>query len=345
VFSNSAHPNVELHECAARDGIDSYLVPCNGRIDRRPIAHIRELAAQTGADVIHAHGYKADVYAYLALRASNLPLVSTCHNWLDNDPAVLLYGVADRFVLKRYARVVAVSRSVKQTLLQAGVREDNVRTIRNGIDLAPFDCVCPAVKSDAPIVGLVGRLSEEKGVDIFLRAAAQVLSDLPETKFLIAGDGPERTALESLIDGLKIRKSVSLLGQRNDMPAIYASLDVLVSASRKEGLPITLLEGMASRLAIVATPVGEVPSLIQNGQTGLLAPAEDPQSLAAAIVRLLRDPEQRRRLGAAARQLVEGEYSAQRMAADYLGVYEEAIEAAPARHRRPSSAASGEQTR
>ena len=109
VFSNSSAPNHQLHERAVKEGIESHLIPCNGQVDRTTIANIREMAVRTGADVVHAHGYKADIYVYLALRASGIPFVSTCHTWYDNDVSVFLYGVADRFVLRKYARVVAVS--------------------------------------------------------------------------------------------------------------------------------------------------------------------------------------------------------------------------------------------
>jgi glycosyltransferase involved in cell wall biosynthesis len=128
------------------------------------------------------------------------------------------------------------------------------------------------------------------------------------------------------------------------MPALYASLDIMVSASRREGLPIAILEGMASRLPLVATAVGAVPTVIQDGSTGVLVPAEDPESLATAIVELLRDPAKRERLGSVARQLVEDEFSAERMTADYLRVYEDAIAAtANGRERRDglSAAARG----
>jgi glycosyltransferase involved in cell wall biosynthesis len=99
----------------------------------------------------------------------------------------------------------------------------------------------------------------------------------------------------------------------------------MVSASRREGLPIALLEGMASRLPLVATAVGEVPTIVQDGRTGVLVPAEDPESLAAAIIELLLNPAKREQLGSAARQLVEDEFSAERMTAEYLRVYEEAV--------------------
>ncbi len=174
-------------------------------------------------------------------------------------------------------------------------------------------------------MGFVGRLSEEKGADVFLTSAASVLSQLPDTKFVVVGDGPERAKLEALIDELGIRSSAHMLGRRDDMPAIYASLDLMVSSSRREGLPMAILEAMASRLPIVATAVGGVPTIILDGRTGVLVSTVEPASIATATIDLLRDSAQRERLGAAARQLVEEEFSAQRMTSDYLRLYEAAI--------------------
>jgi glycosyltransferase involved in cell wall biosynthesis len=333
VFSNSSNPNLQLHDSATKEGLESYLIPCKGQIDRKAIASIRELVQRTGADVVHAHGYKADIYAYFALRASGVSLVSTCHTWYDNDRKVSLYGGLDRLILRGYAGVVAVSEDVRQRLLKSGVKATRVAIIRNGIDLRPFDHASAIVRHELgwdadPIVGLVGRLAVEKGVDIFLHAAARVLAQCPDAKFVVAGDGPDRAELDALIQKLGIRDQVRMLGRWANMPALYASLDIMVSASRREGLPIAILEGMASRLPLVATAVGAVPTVIQDGRTGVLVPAEDPESLAAAIIELLRDPARRQQLGSTARQLVEDEFSAERMTNDYLRVYEDAIAAA-----------------
>jgi glycosyltransferase involved in cell wall biosynthesis len=349
VFSNSTNPNLQLYENAAKESIDSYLIQCNGQIDRRVITSIRELVQRTGADVVHAHGYKADIYAYFALRGSGVSLISTCHTWYDNDRKVSLYGSLDRLILRGYARVVAVSEDVRQRLLKSGVKANKICMIKNGIDLRPFDGASAVVRQELgwdayQIVGLVGRLAVEKGVDIFLHAAARALVERPETKFVIAGDGPDRAEMEALIDKLGIRDHVRMLGRWADMPALYASLDIMVSASRREGLPIAILEGMASRLPLVATAVGAVPTVIQDGRTGVLVPAENPEPLAAAIVDLLRDPGSRQQLGSAARQLVEDEFSAGRMTADYLRVYADAIAAeSKGRERRvaPSVASRG----
>lgn len=331
VFSNSASPNLQLHEAAERAGVESYLIPCLGQLDRSMPAKIRTLVKETGADLVHAHGYKADVYAWWALHGSAPPLLSTCHNWIDNDTALRIYGAIDRWLLRRFDAVVAVSEEVRSRLLRAGVPQSRIHLIRNGVDLTPFAAASQRREDSRPAegslrVGLVARLSPEKGVDLFLQAAAVVLRQYPETRFLIVGDGPERPALEALIAQLGIAGSVSLLGRTNDMPGFYSSIDVLVSSSRIEGLPIALLEGMASRLPIAATSVGAVPQVIRDGDTGLLVPPGDPDALAAAVIRLLGDTSLRESLGRAAQQLVADEYSARAMADEYRRLYAQLLE-------------------
>jgi glycosyltransferase involved in cell wall biosynthesis len=330
VFSNSANPNLQLHETATAQGIESHLISCAGQIDRTVPSSIRELATRSNADVVHAHGYKADIYCYFALRGSGIPLVSTCHTWYDNDLTVSLYGAADRLILRNYAAIVAVSEDVRQRLLKAGVRKEKIHIVRNGIDLRPFDNAAPSLREisspdDAPIVGLIGRLATEKGVDIFLRAAAHVLAQLPTTKFVVIGEGPDRDQLEVLIDKLQVRNNVFMLGRRDDMPSVYASLDIMVSASRREGLPMAILEGMASSRPVIATAVGAVPDVIVDGHTGVLVPSENVEALAAKIVTLLNNATQRENLGTAAKRLIEEEFSAERMTTDYLHIYEQAI--------------------
>ena len=333
VFSNVANENVELYGVATRRGIEAHLIPCSGQMDRTVGAKIRALVKKTGADVVHAHGYKADIYCYFALRGcyfplrgTGVPMVSTCHTWYDNDWRVTLYGKIDRMVLRGFDGVVAVSDVVKGQLLAAGVKADKVTLIQNGIGTAAFEGVTPSLRDELAeselLVGLVGRLSREKGVDVFIRAAAEVLKVLPGVRFVVVGDGPDRVALRALIEELGVGARVSLLGPRSDMPAVYASFDVMVSASREEGLPMAILEGLASGRALIATNVGAVPMVVRDGDTGVLLAPENVALLAGAIQRLLQDATLRVRLGTAGKRVIAAEFSAARMTADYLRVYE-----------------------
>lgn len=336
-FSNASNPNLQLYEKARAEGIESYVIPCSGQVDRSAIIAIRQLALRTGAEIAHSHNFKSDVYLYLALRRTHIPYVATCHTWYDTDFLVTMYGRIDRLVLRCFPRVVAVSREVRQRLLNAGVHAQRIRDVRNGIDLRPFANAQPSLtdlkSGGALLVGLIGRLTWEKGVDVFVDAAACVLHEFSEARFVIVGEGPYRERLERSIQRKNLGEHVLLLGRREDMPGVYASLDIMASASRQEGLPMAILEGMATGRPLVATTVGEVPTIVVNGRTGILVPPENPDKLAAGILELLRDPAKRSAMGAAGRQLIRDEYSAERMTADYLQVYSEVIAADSRRHR------------
>ncbi len=327
IFDNRANPNEEFRLVAVRAGLNVEPIVCRGQVDRTVPARIRAVAEATGADVVHAHGYKADLYCWAGLRGRGVPLVSTCHTWYDNGPALRVYGVLDRAVLRGFAGVVAVSAEVRERLLAAGVAAERISLIPNGIDPKPYAAAAPGSGEGGggPVVGLVGRLAPEKGVDVFVRAAALVRARLPEARFVVYGEGPGRGALEALVLELGIGEAVALSGRQENMPAAFASMDVMVSASRQEGLPMALLEGMASGRAIVATAVGEVPTVLAHERTGVLVGSEDVAAMAAAIEDLLRRPERRRVLGEAARQEVQERFSAEAMTGRYREVYATAI--------------------
>ena len=326
-FTSSQQPNLALRTAAEQAGVRVDPILCAGQMDRNVPRALRALVLSLGVDVVHAHGYKADVYAWLALRGTGMPFVSTCHNWIANDLSVRVYGVVDRWVLRRFAGVVAVSEDVRQQLLRSGVSPNRIRLIFNGVATASFAMTQPGTHRGVLRVGLAGRLSSEKGVDLFLQAAARVLRVFPETQFVVVGDGPDREKLEALIQELGVSAQVQLAGRCEDMPGFYASLDILVSSSRTEGLPIALLEAMASALPLVATRVGEVPQLVQHGVTGFLVPVEDVPALSDAIETLLGDAEQRREFGQAGRQRILNEYSAERMTDAYLHLYQDVLSA------------------
>jgi glycosyltransferase involved in cell wall biosynthesis len=148
-------------------------------------------------------------------------------------------------------------------------------------------------------------------------------------------EGPYRPDCERLIAELAVGDLVRLLGQRSDMPAIFASCDLMVSSSRLEGLPMAILEGMAASLPWVAASVGAIPLAVRDGENGILVPAENVEALATGMARLLQEPAERARMGAAARSLAEREFSAERMTADTLKVYQWARVNGPREGRPP----------
>jgi glycosyltransferase involved in cell wall biosynthesis len=328
VFVNHPRPVPELYRNCLGLDIECHLIPAAGKMDSKAVHKIREIADSSQADVVHAHGYKADIFVYLALRGTQVCYVATCHNWLDNDWRSRLYGRLDRWILPKYYRVAAVSEEVARRLQCAGVRSHRIELIGNGIDLQSFQLAeqRSELQTNA-VVGFVGRLSSEKGPDVFLRAAQEVSRSDPNVQFLIAGDGPQKSALESLSRDLGIEGKIRFLKHVTNMPALYQKLDLLVSASRREGLPIAILEAMASGVPVIATTVGDIPRIIDHGHTGLLAPPDAPQALGRAVLQLLEDPIKRGQLRVAARKEIVEHYSVDRMCTNYLEFYKNAIAA------------------
>ena len=335
VIGSFGNAGLQLHERALAEGLPSMEIRCGGQFSPQTMRAIHEAVATHRVELVHSHGYKADVYAWAALRGSGMALVSTCHTWYDNDVAVRVYGALDRWVLRRFSRVVAVSAEVEERLRRSGISAQRVRRIRNGIDLQPFAGVAGSRGTEPAVAGrtagLVGRLAPEKGVDVFLEAAAIVSRALPEVRFVVAGDGPERSRLEAQRRDLGLVDRLQLPGHADSMVAVYAAMDLLVSASRQEGLPIALLEGMASGLPVVGTAVGDVSALVAAGETGLLVAADDASALAEAMLRVLRDDGLRTAMGRNARALVARDFSVDRMTSEYREVYREAIAASKGR--------------
>jgi sugar transferase (PEP-CTERM/EpsH1 system associated) len=235
-------------------------------------------------------------------------------------------------------RYVAVSADLQSWLTdRAGIRRSKVTYIANGIDAAMFDVPRVASKprtrlSDfaAPgsvLIGHVARLDKVKdqaGLILafkFLREEAQQ----PHCRLIIAGEGPQRVALERQIDQLGLAKTVRLLGNRRDVAELLAECDVFVLSSIAEGMPVTLMEAMAAGLPVVATDVGGVASVVEDGVTGTLVPAGEPRAMAAALSAYVTDETLRRQHGDAGRARVAARFSLSAMVAGYVALYDELL--------------------
>jgi len=330
VFSDSRFQHVEVADQAGLRGLEVELVPCAGRCDWRAVTHIGQLIAKHRVDVLHPHGYKADFYAYAAAWRRYVAVVATSHNWPNPLWSMKAYAVLDRWVMRNFDRVAVVSDVVAEAIRRSGVRAEKIRTIFNGIDCERFQSAQPSlgdsgVSEDEALIGFVGRFVPEKGGEILLRAARIILNQHPQTRFAFIGDGPCRGHWEQLAIELGIHKQVIFTGVREDMPGVYASLDFLVLPSLCEAMPMCVLEAMAAGKAVLASRVGAVPNLIDK-HTGVLVDPGDVEALAAAIQTILRDPEQRRRLGQNASERVRLRFSSGVMAIQYLNLYREVID-------------------
>jgi len=342
VFKNVYSPHLEVAQEARRNNLPVETFRCNGRLDPRTILLIRRFLGKQKINIIHTHGYKANLYALAACLGKKVRRVSTCHNWLGDDPKMKFYARLDQSFLNRFGRVIAVSDSVKHDILNHGISPDNVLSIYNGIDIDKFDSREKSdsirrefgIDKDCKVIGAVGRLSEEKGHIHLVNAAERVLQEYPRVVFLIVGDGPLRQHLETKASLLAERRRAKagqarspfvFAGVRKDMPEMYALMDIFVLPSLTEGLPMALLEAMAAKRPVVATSVGAVPKVIEDDRSGLLVPPGDVDALAEAMIRLLRDPQEAGRLAQHGYQRVRKDFSSQTMAQRYIEVYQDVL--------------------
>jgi glycosyltransferase involved in cell wall biosynthesis len=328
LFYNVHAPNVEFYERARRRGLSVRMVHCQGRADWRAVRQIEECIQEDGIQLLHTHGYKADLYGYVAARRSGKPIVATCHNWVGGTAALGIYNRLDRMALKRFQRLAAVSDSVAQRLLDSGVSAKKIRTIANGIDVGLFERACPLPVFDFEgnkVVGMVARLDLQKGFEYLLRAARELCAAFPGLKVVIVGEGPDRQAIEHMVQRFGLRSNVILAGQHSDMPGIYAAMDIFVLPSLNEGLPMTILEAMAASRPVIATRVGAIPKVIKDGETGLLVDPGDVDGLRNALARLLLDSDLCRCLGSAGHDWISGNYTSEAMALKYRQMYDEVL--------------------
>ncbi len=329
---NDHNPHLEIIEHASRQGIDTVTFPSNGKLDLKTIQSVKKFIQHNAIKVLHTHNYKSDLIGFSAAQGTGAKWIATQHGWINTDQKLKLYENLDARILKFAMKVIVVTQENLDKLKNNNFKKDRVALVDNGIPIGKFQADRNALiraqfnlaPNDIGIL-IVGRLAEEKGHEIFLKAAAQAVKKTANAKFIIVGDGALRQQLEQLVNELKLAPYVGFTGIREDMPAVYASCDILVNASYIEGLPMTILEAMASRLAVIATNVGAVPNVIQDQKNGILIKPGDIDALTAAILQLVEDQNKREQLGQNACDTVCAHYSDALMAEKYKNIYKECI--------------------
>ncbi len=330
LFYNVHQPNVALYERARSRGISVRMLRCEGRADLRALREIREYIRTEQVDLIHTHGYKADLYGYLAARREAKPIVATCHNWVGGTAALGIYNRLDRIALRKFNGVAAVSNAVAGQLRDAGIADNKIHTIANGIDIDKFSGAEPAWFGPSPdwkgkTIGIVARLDLQKGFEYLLQAIAGLTNSHPDLRLVIVGEGPDQGAIESMADRLNLIPRIVFAGQRGDMANVYAGFDVFVLPSLNEGLPMTVLEAMAASRPVIASKVGAIPTVVRDGETGLLVDPKDVVGLRAALDRLLSDPALSSRLAIQGHAWVRRHFTSDAMAENYLRMYESVL--------------------
>jgi glycosyltransferase involved in cell wall biosynthesis len=304
--------------------------------------------ADVRPDIVHNHMFRAEVVGTkaaiaLATAGHRRPFViSTVHSSRVRPPE-------DQEQLRRLTpsmdRLIVVSRAIDAKVVQEGRLGAERVLIYNGVDLERYDSLEPCctlrdeydMEPGAVLVGVVGRLELEKGHPTLLEAWPQVLEQVPGAYLLIVGEGSRQDALRQIAREQGVERHVIFTGRRDDIPAITAALDVAVLPSYREAQGLTILEAMAMSRPVVASNVGGIPEMVQDGVTGLLVPPRDPRALAAAIARLLVDHQLADTLARAGHDLVHDRFCIQLMVNKVQGLYDDGARAV--RPREVSAAA------
>jgi glycosyltransferase involved in cell wall biosynthesis len=314
--------------------------------DAAAVTALAAYLARIRPDVVHTHMYRADVVAtkaVLAMTHAGYPrpyLVSTVHS-------SRVRSADDRETLRcltpEMDQLIAVSNAIVAKIADERPGLAPVRLIYNGVDLSRYDDQQPAsdlrdqygMEPGSRIVGVVARLEPEKGHQTLIDAWPHVLRSVPDAYLLVVGEGSLRDALEHRAATNRVAHRVVFTGRRDDVPAVTAAFDVAVLPSHREAQGLSILEAMALSRPVVASDVGGIPEMVDDGVTGILVPHDQPQALAAAIVRLLTDCELAATIAKAGHDLVHDRFCIELMVRAVEDIYEEGA----ARVRQPRVAA------
>ncbi len=312
VFHRPGDPRIFL-DAASSAGIPAHLIEERGRFDRTVVSALGELRRKLQPDLIQTHAVKSHLLARLAgLR----PWIAFHHGYTWPDLRARIYNQADRWSLRKAAQVLTVSEPFALELSRMGVRRERIEVIHNAIDPewgrregqrdAAALRASLGIAPDSKIVLIVGRLSKEKDHRTLLDA----LAALPEcVHLLIVGDGPEREPIQRQIAHAGLQGRVTMTGQVPSAEPYYAAACIAVLSSLSEGSPNALLEAMAAGVPVVATRVGGIPEIAEDGHSALLVAPGDRSAMATAIRRLLDEPDLAARLAARATVLIQNRFS------------------------------------
>lgn len=305
------------------------------------LREVRRMIAEEGFELVHTHGSRANLAGAILRSTCGRPVVSTIHSdyrldYMGRPAAAATYGVLNVLALRRIKYHVGVSDAMRDLLISRRFPRETTFAIYNGLDFSREPkrhdraAFCARVGANvAPgdiVVGAAARLDPVKDLATLVRGFAAAREGHPELKLIIAGEGPERPALEALAEELGVRGAVTLAGWLDDMEEFYSALDINTLSSLSETFPYALTEGAAYRLPTVASAVGGIPRLIEDGKTGFLFAPGDWEKLGARLAQLASDPGLRERLGAAVHERAAREFSVEATCREQRAVYEEILE-------------------
>jgi len=308
-------------------------------MDTGPLAPLVErvigLVDGLGIGILHSSEFRTNLIVLRCrkLRPS-LKIVATAHGWIANDMRGKFKTLLDRALLRRFDRVIAVSDAVRRRLPHWWIPDRRVCVIHNALMLDSYGRglgarAKPATGRDGPVRLLaVGRLSPEKGLDLLLRAIAELAPSYPQLRLTIAGTGPQEHSLRLLTQELNLTEKAKFIGYVTDMPKLYHQSDLVVQSSLTEGLPNVMLEAAYLGVPVVATDAGGTREVIVHGVNGWLVPVGSVAALVAGLRRYLEKPDEFRVMANTGRQRVEAQFSIDSRTVAQTLLYEELVDQA-----------------
>jgi glycosyltransferase involved in cell wall biosynthesis len=331
VLEEAARPVGYYADQLAAKGVQTARIRINGDLDPWLIIRLYRQFRRGDYDLVHTHLIHADLYGSVAAKLAGVPaIVSTRHNE-DRFREHPFFIFLNHLIAPLHQRVIVISKALGfYTARLEGVNPARIAPIYYGLPFA--DLPRPGevrrefhLPADAPVIGTVGRLTEQKGQRTLLHAFARVLGDHPGAYLFIVGEGELRSTLQTLAQELDIAGRVIFTGYRDDAPRLMADFDVVAVPSLWEGFGLVLLEAMNAGRPVVASRVSAIPEIVLDGETGLLVPPDDAEALAAALGRLLGDHALAGEMGRRGRERLRSHFSVERMVDETEALYRDLL--------------------
>ncbi|WP_166830297.1 glycosyltransferase family 4 protein [Thalassoroseus pseudoceratinae] len=308
-------------------------VPDGGPFDPRVLYRLVRICRQRGVTIWHGHDYKSNALGLAVAKLHPMKLVTTVHGWVTNTHRSKVYYHVDRWSMRWYDRVLCVSPDLVDRCLAAGVSEERVQLVENGILADDYERTLSReaakakfhVPSNRILIGALGRLSPEKGFNLLIKAVNELIREGRDVGLLIGGEGGEHAKLATQIQSAGLEDRIHLMGHLSDPRQFFQALDIFALSSLREGLPNVVLEAMACELPIVATRIAGVPRAIDDQKNGLLIEPGRWDNLRDALRTMVLFPDRRTEFGIAARKTVVERFGFARRMASLVDVYRDVL--------------------